>query len=238
MGAIVDFHSHILPAMDDGSKTPQESIAMLEMQKEQGIERVLATPHFDARVDTPEIFLKRREEAKAMLDSACFYCPGLPAVTLGAEVRYFPGMSHCEALEGLAIEGTKTILIEMPFTPWEESHYRELEGLHRKLGLLPVIAHVERYLGRFRSNGIPERLGGLPVLVQANGSFFLHLATAGKALGMLKKQQIHLLGSDCHDTEDRPPNLGMALKKIRSRLGEEALEHIGFWQNRVLGETM
>ena len=139
MGAIVDFHSHILPAMDDGSRTPQESIAMLEMEKEQGIDRVLATPHFDARVDIPEAFLRRRAEAKTILDNAVSYCPGLPAVTLGAEVRYFPGMSHCDVLEGLTIEGTKTILIEMPFTPWESSHYRELEGLRGKLGLLPVV---------------------------------------------------------------------------------------------------
>lgn len=237
MGVIIDFHSHILPAMDDGSKTPQESIAMLEMQKAQGIERVLATPHFDARADTPEKFLRRREEAKKRLDNALSFCCGLPDVTLGAEVRYFPGMSHCDALEGLTLEGTKTILIEMPFTPWESSHYRELEGLHRKLGLLPVIAHIERYLGRFRSNGIPERLGNLPVLVQANGSFFLHLATAGKALGMLKKQQIHLLGSDCHDAADRPPNLGKAVDRIRCRLGEDALEHIGYWQRRALEEN-
>ncbi len=237
MAAIIDFHSHILPAMDDGSRTAQESIAMLEMQQAQGIRRVLATPHFDARVDTPEAFLRRRAEAKTILDNAVSYCSGLPAVTLGAEVRYFPGMSHCDVLETLAIEGTKTILIEMPFTPWEESHYRELEGLKRRLGLLPVIAHIERYLGRFRYSGIQEQLGSMPVLIQANGSFFLRHSTGCKAMRMLKKQQIHLLGSDCHDITTRPPNLGKALDRIRSRLGEEALDNISAWQRRALGEN-
>ena len=238
MGAIVDFHSHILPAMDDGSKTPQESIAMLEMQKEQGIQRVLATPHFDARVDTPEKFLKRREEAKAMLDSACFYCPGLPAVTLGAEVRYFPGMSHCEALEGLAIEGTKTILIEMPFTPWEESHYRELEGIYIKNGITPIVAHIDRYIRPFHTHGIPERLEQMPVLVQANAEFFLRSSTRNMAMKMLKKDRIHLLGSDCHNLSSRSPDLGDAVELIEQKLGENALAGIQIYQDDVLNSSL
>ena len=234
MAEIIDFHSHILPAMDDGSRTGQESVAMLEMQQKQGIRRVLATPHFDARVDTPEVFLRRRAEAVARLDRAVSYCSGLPQVIPGAEVRYFPGMSHCEALEQLTVAGTRTILVEMPFTPWDQAHYRELEGLSKRLGLVPVIAHVERYLGRFQIGEVPQRLAELPVLIQANANFFLRFSTAPRAMAMLKKHQIHLLGSDCHDLVDRPPNLGKAVARIRSRLGEEALEHIAASQNRAL----
>ena len=70
------------------------------------------------------------------------------------------------------------------------------------------------------------RLADLPVLVQANGEFFLERRTAGMALRMVKAGQIHLLGSDCHNLSDRKPNLGPAVEKIRRRIGEDALRRI------------
>ena len=63
----VDFHSHILPGIDDGSKSVEESLAMLRMAGEQGIECVVATPHFYPRYDSPKKFLARRAEAEAQL---------------------------------------------------------------------------------------------------------------------------------------------------------------------------
>ena len=59
MGAIIDFHSHILPGVDDGSQSVQESLAMLKMEAEQGIQHVIATPHFYPKHDSPEHFLER-----------------------------------------------------------------------------------------------------------------------------------------------------------------------------------
>ncbi len=234
MEKIIDFHSHILPGMDDGSASVEESLALLRMEAEQGIGHVVATPHFYPQRDTPEAFLKRRAEAEEILRSQLQGCTGLPRVSTGAEVYYFHGISHCDALEALTIQGTKSILIEMPAAPWEDAMYRELEALYARQGLLPVIAHVDRYLGRFRSHGVPERLCALPVLVQANGSFFLKPSTGSRALRMLKKDQIHLLGSDCHDLSSRPPNLGKTMDRIRKRLGRDALETLCNWQNLAM----
>ena len=60
---MIDFHSHILPAMDDGSKNIEESLQMLRMLQEQGVERVIATPHFYADENPPDVFLRRRADA-------------------------------------------------------------------------------------------------------------------------------------------------------------------------------
>ena len=60
---IVDMHSHVLANVDDGSSSLAESVAMLRLEAQQGISRVVATPHFYAREDTPERFLDRRQEA-------------------------------------------------------------------------------------------------------------------------------------------------------------------------------
>ena len=72
------------------------------------------------------------------------------------------------------------------------------------------------------------------VLVQANSSFFLHPSTASMAMQMLKNDQIHLLGSDCHNLSNRKPNLGNAVQKIERRLGVAALERIQSFEDIVL----
>ena len=64
---MIDWHSHILPAMDDGSKDVAESISMLGMQTSQGVGTVIATPHFYANDETVAAFLKRRAEASEAL---------------------------------------------------------------------------------------------------------------------------------------------------------------------------
>ena len=233
---ITDFHSHILPGIDDGSSSVEESLRMLREEWKQGITHVIATPHFYARYDSPEEFLERRSRAEQQLRQAMAEEANLPKVTVGAEVYYFRGISESHALPCLTIEGKRCILIEAPGAPWPEEFYREMEALWVRRKILPIIAHVDRYIGPFRTHGIPERLAQLPVMVQANGSFFLNRATAGMAMRMLKRDQIHLLGSDCHDVHRRPPNLRTAAEKIRQKLGPEALERIREYEIETLGD--
>lgn len=234
MGNAVDFHSHILPGIDDGSSSEEQSLAMLAMETEQGITRVVATPHFYPHRDTPERFLERRDGAELRLREAMIGHDELPDLIVGAEVGYFRGMSQSEYLPRLAVRGTRCILIEMPPAPWTEEMYRELEEIKRMQGLTSVIAHVDRYITPLRRHGIPGRLVRLPVLVQANADFFLRPATAGMALKMLKAGQIHLLGSDCHNTSTRKPNLGGALEQIERKLGAEAVSRIAACEQQVL----
>lgn len=230
---IIDFHSHILPGADHGSKSVEESLEMLRMTKEQGIDAVVATPHFYADEDYPEEFLTRRNIAKDKLLEA-MAGKDLPKLYYGAEVAYYRGMSRSEALKDLAIEGTNAILVEMPMTKWTDVMYQELEDIRMNLGLIPIIAHVDRYLTPLRDFGIPDRLAELPVLVQANASFFLKKNMAKKAKKLLAKDMIHLLGSDTHNLDDRAPNLGDALEIIEESLGFEALERIKSWQDEVI----
>ena len=120
MKDIVDFHSHILPGIDDGSASLEESIALLKMEAKQGIRHVVATPHFYPRYDDPEQFFIRRQEAEYLLRREMEIHPGLPELTVGAEVHFFPGMSHSDILSGLTIGGKECILIEMPGAPGQK----------------------------------------------------------------------------------------------------------------------
>ena len=226
MSAVTDFHSHILPGIDDGSASVEESIAMLRMEAEQGIGHVVATPHFYANYDTPERFLRRRAEAESLLRQELLKHPELPRISVGAEVYFFSGISDSDMLNRLTIGEKRCILIEMPHAPWTTSMYRELEGIWVKQGLMPIIAHIDRYIGPFRTFGIPERLAELPVMVQANAEFFLERRTSRMALRMLREDRIQLLGSDCHNLRSRKPNLGEAVNLIERKLEPEVLERV------------
>ena len=236
MSGIIDFHSHILPQLDDGSASVEESIAMLRQEAAQGIRHVVATPHFYARYDDPQVYFPARKQAYQRLCREMEFHPGLPEVTVGAEVHFFSGISHSEVLEALTIGKKRCILIEMPDSPWSESMYRELENISQRRDMIPIIAHVDRYISPFRTYGIPDRLAELPVLVQANASFFLRGSTRSLALKLLRQDKIHLLGSDCHNLTTRPPVLGDAVEVIRQKLGEEVLERIRYYQKELLTE--
>jgi len=234
MSTVTDFHTHILPGIDDGSASVEESIAMLRAQAEQGITHVVATPHFYAQHDTPKNFLARRDEAEARLREEMAKHSGLPTLSVGAEVYFFRGMSDSNILSQLTIDKKECILVEMIGSPWEEYAYRELEGIQVKQGLTPIIAHVDRYIGPFRQHRIPERLSQMPVIVQANSSFFLQKSTRRLAMRLLQQGDIHLLGSDCHNLTSRKPDLNAAVSLIRDQLGEGILAEIRMHERLVL----
>lgn len=231
---IADFHSHILPKIDDGSSSLEMSIEMLRMEAEQGIQYVVATPHFYAQHDSPKKFLERREASKQQLLKEMSKHDGLPQLVVGAEVYYFSGMCESESLMDLTIGNTKYILVEMPMSPWTDSMYEELYKIYTRRRLTPIVAHIDRYISPFKTYRIPERLEELPVLVQANASFFQHRLTNKMAMRMLKEEKIHLIGSDCHNISDRAPNLGLTLTKIEKQLGLEVVKKILKHEKEIL----
>ena len=230
----MDFHSHILPGIDDGSRSLEETVAMLRLEAKQGIDVVVATPHFYPDRDKPEPFLKKRAQAVAALRRERIVQPGLPKILVGAEVHYFRGISDCAFLHWLAIGNSGCVMVEMPPAPWPDAYYRELEQIREKQGLPPIIAHIDRYIRPFRTYGIPARQAEVPVYVQANGSFFLEKRTSALAMKLLKNGQIHVLGSDCHNLTTRKPNLGEARSLIRQKLGEDALVQIRKMEREIL----
>lgn len=236
MSKIVDFHSHILPQIDDGSTSVEESVAMLRMEAEQGIECVVATPHFYANHDSPVEFLRRRNASEARLREEMAKYEGLPRLRVGAEIHFFPGIADSDMLWELTIDKKDCIILEMPQSPWTGSMYKEVENISVKQGIMPIIAHIDRYIRPFKTHGILERLDDMPVLVQANASFFLHTFTKRMALRLLREDRIHFLGSDCHNLSSRPPNLGQALEMIRQQLGSEPLQRICSYQE-MFGQT-
>ena len=217
---MIDWHSHILPKMDDGSRSVSESISLLTMQAEQGVGTVIATPHFYANDESVESFLKRREASFALLKEAL--SEGLPNVILGAEVRYYRGISRLAELRALRVEGSKLLLLEMPETKWSEDIVQELIEMSSMSKVRLVLAHIERVFD-MQSTAVWNRLYESGIMMQVNASFFDSFSTKRKALSWVKKGRLHFIGSDCHNLTTRKPKIGNAFALIEKKLGGEYL---------------
>lgn len=212
---MIDFHSHILPGIDDGAAGIDESIEMLKMEEEQGVEIVVLTPHFNPKNSNIESFLKERNRAFYQLTSAY---SGKISFYSGAEVMYFNGISKCRDLSDLCIAETNTILIEMPFSDWSPFIIDEIISI-KNSGFNVVLAHIERYMVRANKKKI-QILVDNGIFIQSNIEFFIRKKS--KALKMLKLNSIHVIGSDCHNLENRKPNFD-AIKSILNNKQQEYL---------------
>ena len=221
---MVDFHSHILPEMDDGADSVETSLAMLRESSRQGVDLICATPHFYADEEDPKSFLQRRSEAYSRLREAMGDGKGYPDILLGAEVLYFPGISVAEEMRELCLEGTFFLLVEPPMLPWTDAMLDEIEACVSSLRCIPVIAHIDRYMRLLNAPELLNRVMGRKMLIQANAAFFLHRQSQDAALDSLRHGRIHFLGSDCHDLIDRAPNLEAALDVIRKSGAEKDFE--------------
>ena len=208
--------------MDDGSHSPEISAKMLDAETQQGVASVVLTPHFYALKESPDDFLKRREIAINRLRQV--YLPGYhPVLYAGAEVAYYRGISKSEAIEKLMIRGTRTILIEMPFTDWAEPVINEIYELRDNRGMIPVIAHYERYP---QSRKTAEGLLARGIIFQTNAEYVLEKRGGRKALKYIDKGIFSLLGSDSHNLSDRAVNMRAGMKKIEAALGPDALYNL------------
>lgn len=196
----IDYHCHILPAVDDGARDLEDSIAMARKARAIGFKTIIATPHFetDYFVNTREKILKEVKEFNEALKRAAIDLPVLP----GSEIMLDPGIPKLLAESQLMTMGDQGthVLVELPFTTcplwFEDVIYRI-----RVLGLQPVLAHPERYEWLKGHKNDYLRLRELGLEFQCNLS-----SSAGK-YGLEVKKKVELIksldiveywGSDAH----------------------------------------
>lgn len=230
---MIDFHSHILPGMDDGARDLEMSLKMLEESAAQGVSLMCATPHFYAEENSPQEFLKRRKEAIEILK------PNLreefPEIKLGAEVMYFEGICRVKDIELLKIEDTDILLLEMPSTQWTSRMWHDVEELSSRPNTRVMLAHIERYL-QFGAEKYLTNSSLRCILIQSNAENFLAgFFQRHKAIKMLKSGLIDVLGSDSHNVTSRAQKLKQAREVIADNMGEEALYRIDKIGSNVFG---
>lgn len=225
---IIDFHSHILPGIDDGARNLETSMAMLEQIRAQQTDIMVATPHFYASRDRIDSFLQRREQAR----DAFFHAideqgwTDHPRILTGSEVAFFDGISRADEISQLTIEGTNLMLLEMPFVPWSSRTIDEVSYLIRERHLRILIAHLERFIWMPGNKKYIQQLLELPVSVQLNAECLEDWRHRRALLKMLEEGTAHVLGSDCHGAHHRVPNLKMGRDIIEKKKGAQLLERI------------
>lgn len=213
---MIDFHTHLLPNIDDGSRDLEESLEILSRQEAAGIKTILATPHFYPDHNLGQ-FIERRKAALEELKEES-KTRGID-IRLGAEVLLSVDTWQLEGLEALCIEGTHYILVELPYSHWSDWVYTSIEKLIVGKGLTPILAHVERYDTVYDE---PNRL--LPFLemgciLQAN-AISLHPESSRRklTLALAKHGFIQLLGSDVHRSKGLHP-VSIGYDTLESKVG-------------------
>ena len=234
---MIDFHTHILPGVDDGSRSAAESIDLLSAEAQQGITRVILTPHYYAHENSPVEFLKKRYNAWKELEP--HLSPELPDVRLGAEVQYFEGICAVSDIHHLRIEGTELLLLEMPFCQWTDRMVTDVLDLNDQPDTQVVLAHIERYIP-MQAHGIWEQLKSYGILMQSNVSFFANWKTRHRAMSMLRRGEIDFLGSDCHNMKNRHPNWNTLPPKARDKIQSVEAYHklLYTWTDGIQGNQL
>lgn len=224
---MIDFHSHILPKLDDGSKSSEMSLQMLQLSYAHGIDVMVATPHFYIKHNTVDRFIGSRDASyKALVKRINESGADVPEIILGAEVYYFGNIASLPELERLCIGTTRYLLLELPFEEWTQKIITDCEKLVYDCKIIPVIAHLDRYLTYQKHNNYIQELLNMGAVIQMNGEYINGILTRRKALALIKSGVVSLLGSDCHNMGKRLPNLDKTFKIILDKCGQETLSRI------------
>lgn len=224
MTLIVDFHTHILPSMDDGATTSEESKTMLESLKAQGVNHVLLTPHFYPTEESMDSFLSRRNTATQTLS-----VPSDMKIAVAAEVRLQSILFNYSDLSPLCIPNTDYMLTELDFsTDFSPELFGELSKLNYNYNITPIIAHIERYPAVFEHKSIIESLIQHECMIQSNITSLGMLSPRHrrKLISWMKKGYVHCLGTDCHNMTSRGPNYKSNLDLLQKKVGTEITERL------------
>ncbi|MCR5783024.1 MAG: hypothetical protein K6G90_09865 [Clostridia bacterium] len=229
-----DFHTHILPAIDDGSKSVEMSLQMIRELARQGVTGIASTSHFYADQNSPVEFLKRRQTSWEALRPALD--ASIPPIRLGAEVHYFDGIEKNPDIPRLRISGTKILLLEMPASKWPRRVVNSVVDLNHNGGITVMLAHIERYID-LNERDIWDYFLDNDIVMQVSCEFFTDKHTRRQAIRMLEAGRIHVLGTDSHNMQSRKPNFGPCMEFIRKKLGNDAIRRMEYIEDRLLNET-
>lgn len=211
----IDIHSHILPQMDDGSQSMEQSLEMLRIAEAEGIAVMFATPHYKSgrfRADSKEVSRALQKLQRAAAEE-------------GLEIQLYPGTEiyyrseledKLDNAELHTMNGSNYVLVE--FSPLEDYAYiRNAMDDILSIGYQPILAHVERYQCMLKDKKRVLELRDMGCGIQANaGSITGDFGFTAKHFlwKLLKEELIDYIGTDAHNAEKRRP----AMKKCASLL--------------------
>ena len=224
----MDIHCHLLPCVDDGPGSLEDTKTLLSMAYRQGVRRMIATPHY-----RPEMF----EPSMNRVINSYSRTKEL-AAEMGIELRLGCEFYRNEELISLlqerqrpAMAGSRYVLVEFSTRDLFQVIHNMVYDLTVN-GYIPIIAHIERYACCSDIEKV-RRLRELGACIQVNAATVLGgagLRMKKYCFQLMKADLIDFIASDSHDARVRKPNLGECAKLVGRKLGREYAERI-FWEN-------
>jgi len=217
---MIDLHVHLLPEWDDGARDRSEVVKMCHLARGDGIEGIVCTPHIGRMTkhgDDMEAF-------QAGMAALAGLSASLPAAIYpGAEVFVHAGMVENIKTHGLTINRSSYVCVELP----ADSIIPRTHDLFFKLmlaGLIPVISHPERNaVFAERPSLLYDLIEmgsiGQVTAMSLTGDFGARIKKTAE--GFLRHNLVHLIASDAHDSEKRPPRLSRAVEEAGRIVGPE-----------------
>jgi protein-tyrosine phosphatase len=221
---MIDLHFHCLPGIDDGPATWDDAVSLCQAAFRDGTTTIVATPHVlrepwinDDRMLRADLIksLNTRLGGRPRILSGCEYYFSLEALRVWDEGATSP-------IEGL--NGTNYLLLEFPATVIPRSAESVIYELSLA-GVIPVIAHPERNLVFAQDPSVLGRLVAVGAVTQVTASSI----TGDFGRGALAASQeffhrglVHVIASDAHSVDRRPPRMAAARERVRKEWGHEA----------------
>lgn len=220
---MIDFHSHILPGIDDGSKSYEESKNLLLEAKDIGFSKIISTSHYAPDCfETPEY---KREQMINELNSE----ENIPEIILGSEIFLnYNIIDLLKEYKASTINKTNYILFELPL---RDRFYNLKDILNRlkESDYKLILAHPERYSIVQKDINFLYELRDMGIKFQSNyGSILGVYGFSAKSTmkKMLKNNLVDFLGSDVHREKTIYPNVPKAIDKISKIVSQDYLEDL------------
>ena len=227
---MIDFHAHILPNIDDGSASMEESINLIKEAEQAGFTGIISTSHY--LQNYYECDEKERRRILAELANQVKVADAeaeMPKLYLGSEIYISTDIVELLKEEKAStINGTNYVLFELPMNSKplfvKEVVYKLIEN-----GYNPIIAHPERYSYVKENIEFVRELKNMGALFQSNyGSVIgMYGGSAKKTLKkLLKEELISFLGSDVHAVGQIYPKIPKILRKLEKWISPEKLQEL------------
>jgi len=230
----IDFHTHILPGIDDGARDVNMSLKMLSTLQKQGVGVVAVTPHlYWHRQPLSEFILNRQEALNVLLANQY---EGMPIIVPGAEVYIEHGIRY-EDVRPLCYADTNYILLELPYSNYQNWFLEEVYHLCLTRSVIPVFAHLDRYIDMYSENAMEEILDYQDAVIQINQEAILDGEHRNTVLKWIKEGRPVVFGSDCHDLKYRTSRELCLQAILKSKLGKDWLEDYEKFTLNLIGKS-
>ena len=217
-----DLHTHLLPSADDGAQNMADAMRMIRLAWRNGTRAIMMTPHYRGayKKNTPQW---HRENFDIFSQMATAEFPDME-LYLGSEAHYELDLSdRVMAGEVMTLNDSRYILLEFSSVSLKS---RITTGVSEMLscGLVPVVAHVDRYEAFRTAENLVDEVMEMGALIQLNADSVM--GKNGALIHtfchrLLKEEKVHFIASDAHDLEHRPPLLRDCFLSVHKKYGQE-----------------